>query len=107
MDLNERRSGQRRPMKTKALLSVESTAPVQIKTVDISTNGLGIALQEPLRAGVPVMVKFELYVDGQGHTIVARGIIAYSIFSGGEFKAGITFSQLNLTAMALISKYVK
>lgn len=107
MDFNERRSGQRRPMKTKALLAVEGGAPMQVRTVDISTNGLGISAQEPLRAGVPVSVKFELYVDGHGHTIIARGLIAYSLFSGGEFKAGVTFSQLDLTAMTLISKYIK
>lgn len=94
-------------MKTKALLKVENAAPVPVRTVDISINGLGISTKEPLRAGVPVSVRFELYVDGQGHTIVARGHIAYCLFSGGEFKAGITFSQLDLTAMTVISKYVK
>lgn len=107
MDFNDRRSGQRRPIKTKALLVVESAAPVQVRTMDISANGLGISTQEPLRAGVPVSVKFELYVDGQGHTIIGRGLIAYCIFSGGEYKAGITFTQLDLTALTLISKYIR
>lgn len=94
-------------MKTKALLAVESSAPVQVRTTDVSTNGIGISTQEPLRAGVPVSIRFELYVDGQGHTIIARGLIAYCTFSSGEFKAGITFSQLDLTALTLIAKYVK
>lgn len=103
----ERRGGQRKPFKTKALISVDSGSPVWVRTVDLSENGVGIASGEPLKVGVPARVRFELSFDGQAQAVEARGTIAYCHLSGGDFKVGISFSQVDMATMMLISKYLK
>ncbi|MFD2365743.1 PilZ domain-containing protein [Pseudoduganella sp. GCM10020061] len=103
----ERRGGQRKPMKTKALISVDSKSPVWVRTVDLSENGVGLATPEPVRIGAPARVRFELSFDGQSQPVEARGTIAYCMLSGDEFKVGITFTQVDVAAMMLISKFLK
>ena len=103
----ERRAGQRKPMKTKALIAVDKAAPVWVRTVDLSENGVGLATAEPLRIGAPARVRFELSLEGQQQPVEARGTIAYCMLSGDEFKVGVTFTQVDMSAMMLIAKFLK
>ncbi|HEY1043855.1 MAG TPA: PilZ domain-containing protein [Telluria sp.] len=103
----ERRGGQRKPLKTKALIAVDNGTPTWVRTVDISENGVGIAANEPLRVGAPARIRFELLLEGQQRAVEARGTIAYCMLSGDAFKAGMTFTQVDMAAMMLIAKFLK
>lgn len=103
----ERRGGQRKPLKTKALIAVDKGSPVWVRTIDISENGVGIATGEPVRIGASARIRFELSIDGQARPVEARGTIAYCMLSGDDFKVGVTFTQVDMAAMMLISKFLK
>ena len=107
MMMDDRRGVQRKPLKAKALMAVDGGSPVWLRTVDISSNGIGIAADEPLPVGVAARVRFEMFYEGRSHVVDVKGRIAYCIFSGGEFKAGFTFSLLDLPTMTLITKYIR
>ena len=107
MMMDDRRGVQRKPLKAKALLAVDGGSPLWARTVDISANGIGIASDEPLPVGVSARVRFEMFYDGRSHVVDVKGTFAYCIFSSGEFKAGFTFSLLDLPTMTLITKYLR
>jgi hypothetical protein len=103
----ERRAGQRKPMKTKALFAVDKAAPAWVRTLDLSENGVAIATGEPMRIGAPARIRFELSIEGELRAVEARGTIAYCMLSGDDFKVGMTFTQVDISAMMLIAKFLK
>jgi hypothetical protein len=105
--IEEQRNTQRRPLKVKALLAMEGRAPEQGRTLDISGNGVSVAVEHPAQPGMAGTVNFDLYYDGKSTPISARVKVAYCIFGGGEFKIGLTFVNLELAAMTVIAKYLK
>jgi hypothetical protein len=105
--MEEQRQTVRKPLKVKALLAMESHPPLQARTMDISGNGLSLALPAPVGVGLAGQVKFDLFFDGKNTPVIARVKVAYCIFGGGEFKVGLTFVNLELSAMTVISKYLK
>lgn len=105
--LEEQRQSVRRPLKVKAVLAMEGHAPVQTRTMDIGTNGMALTMSGPVQAGLAGQIKFDLFFDGKATPITARVKVAYCIFGGGEFKVGLTFVNLELAAMTVISKYLK
>jgi hypothetical protein len=52
-------------------------------------------------------VGFDLLVEGKLAPISARAKVIYCIFSGGEFKAGFQFLNLELSAMTQLSRFLR
>ena len=86
---------------------MEGEAPVTGRTSDIGANGVSINLPDPLLVGQAGVVAFELLVDGKSVPISARAKALYCIFSGGEFKVGFQFLNLELNAMTAIARYLR
>ncbi len=86
---------------------MEGEGPVTGRTSDLGANGVAINLPDPVLVGQAGQVAFELLVDGKLVPISARAKALYCIFSGGEFKVGFQFLNLELGAMTAIARYLR
>lgn len=86
---------------------MDGHAPVLVRTVDISANGLSISVPEPMQAGQAGQISFDLLVEGKRVPIAARVKTMYCIFSNGEFKVGFQFLNLDLNAMSQLSRFLR
>jgi hypothetical protein len=105
--MTDSRQSARKIVKVKAVIAIEGQAPVPGRTSDVGSNGVSIAVQNPLQVGQTGQVAFDLLVDGKLTPIAARAKVIHCIFSGGEFKAGFQFLNLELTAMTQLSRFLK
>jgi hypothetical protein len=105
--IDEQRTSLRKPLKVKATVTMDGLAPTRGRTVDISGEGVSVTLEQPLSAGQPGSLMFELFLDGVPTRINARAKVAYCVFSSGEFKIGFNFVNLELNAMSAIAKYMR
>jgi hypothetical protein len=103
----DQRQSARKIVKVKALIAMEGQAPMPGRTADVGSNGVSITVQNPLQVGQAGQVSFDLLVDGKLAPIVARAKLIYCIFSGGEFKAGFQFLNLDLAAMTELSRFLR
>ena len=106
MTLDQRQSA-RKILKVRAVLAMEGQAPVPGRTSDIGANGVSITVPHPLQTGQTGQVGFDLLVDGTPYPLLARVKVMYCIFSNGEFKAGLQFMNLDLTAMSQVSRFLR
>jgi hypothetical protein len=105
--IDEQRIAARKPLKVKATVTADGLPPARGRTVDISGEGVSVTLEQPLPAGQPGSLMFELFMDGVATRINARVKVAYCIFSSGEFKIGFNFVNLELSSMTAIAKYMR
>ena len=80
---------------------------VAARTADIAASGMSLALEQPLTVGQSGRIDFTMYFDGTSHALTVKAKVSYCIFSGGDFKTGFQFVNLDLTAMSTISKYLR
>lgn len=104
---NEQRTATRKIVKVKARLVIDGQAPVVARTVDVSSAGMCIQVAEPCRTGVSCQISFDLFYDGKSTPISARSKIAYCILSGNEFKVGLVFQNLDLSAMTALARFLR
>lgn len=103
----EQRQSARKVVRTKIGLAMDGHPPLMGKTSDVGANGLSVNLPDPLPAGLAGQVRFDLLVDGAFVPIQARAKVMYCIFSGGEFKIGFQFLNLELAAVTALARYMR
>jgi hypothetical protein len=105
--MTDQRQSARKIVKVKALIAMEGQAPMPGRTADVGSNGVSVAVQNPLQVGQAGQVSFDLLVDGKLTPIAARAKVIYCIFSGGDFKIGFQFLNLDLAAMTQLSRFLR
>jgi hypothetical protein len=105
--MTDQRQSARKIVKVRAVVAMEGRAPMPGRTSDVGANGVSIAVQNPLQVGQTGQLSFDLLVEGRLTPIAARAKVIYCIFSGGEFKAGFQFLNLDLTAMTQLSRFLR
>ena len=100
------RQSPRKILKTRAMFALEGSAPVLGRTTDISANGVSINVAQPVAVGQGAQLRFDLLVDGKVVPIQSKARTQYCILSNGEFKVGFRFVNLELSAMAAISRFL-
>ena len=103
---NELRSSIRKPLKVKALLAMEGEEAMIARTADVGGDGLCLMVGKALKQGAIGMVRFELFHEGKSKLIAVRAAVQYCILSNGEYKIGFRFVNLELSAMASISRFL-
>ena len=68
---------------------------------------VSVGTANPLKVGQSGQVSFELFIDGKATVIATRSKVTYCIFSNGEFKIGFQFINLDLSAMAVLAKFLR
>ena len=89
------------------MLALEGSAPVLGRTTDLSANGVSISLPQPVAAGQDAQLRFDLLVEGTVVPIQGRARTLYCILSNGEFKVGLQFLHLDLSAMTAVSRFLR
>jgi hypothetical protein len=105
--MTDQRQSARRIVKVKAVVAMEGQAPMPGRTVDVGANGVSVTVEQPLQVGQTGRVGFDLLVEGKLTAIAARAKVIYCIFSGGEFKVGFQFLNLDLNAMTQLSRFLR
>lgn len=105
--MTDQRKSARKILKVKALVAMEGQGPVPARTSDIGSNGVSITMANPLQAGQSGQLKFDLLVEGKLVPVQARARVMYCIFSGGEFKVGFQFLNLDLNAVSQLARFLR
>ena len=85
---------------------MEGADTVPARTIDVGSDGMSLLLENPLQPGTLGTVRFEIFHEGKAKPITARTRVQYCILSSGEFKVGFQFVNLELSAMATLSKFL-
>jgi len=104
---NEQRTAARKVLKVKAKLTMDGMAPVPVRTMDIAAGGMSLAVAEPFKPGATCMLSFALFYEGKATPINVRSKVTYCILSGGEFKLGLQFLNLDMGAMTTLAKFLR
>jgi c-di-GMP-binding flagellar brake protein YcgR len=91
----DRRVSPRKICRVGAFFSLHGDAPMRAKTLDLSSNGLGLLLPRALRAGTVGEVSFEIYVDGSLRQIAAKVEVSNCVFLSREVRVGCRFLSLD------------
>ena len=103
----EQRQTLRKVLKVRAMLAIDGHPVVPARTFDIGGAGMGITVPNPINANLSGNISFEVFLDGQPTVITAKIKVAYCIFSGGDYKIGLNFVNLELSSMSLIAKFMR
>lgn len=103
----DQRASVRKPLKTRAVLTVTGAPPLTVRTLDIGGQGVCLSFLQPMPIGLSGKLAIDLMIEGKIHTIEAVARSAYCIFSGGQYKVGFHFTSINLTAVTLLAKFLR
>jgi hypothetical protein len=104
---NDQRASPRKPLKTRAVLTVKGAAPLAVRTFDISAQGVCLTFLQPLPVGLTGALTIDLLIDGKPHTLTMQARTAYCIFSGGQYKVGFQFTGLDMATVTLLAKFLR
>ena len=105
----ERRQGYRKLFRGPAQLLLPTREVLRVRTLDISLGGIGLVVPSNLSRDAVCDIKFRAPLMGDRvEMLVARGRVTHSILSGpeGGFIIGLQFTDLPVSALAAIRRYV-
>lgn len=104
---SDQRQSKRKILKVKAVLAIEGAQrSLAGRTVDLSGEGVSLIVPDAVTPGTHGLVRFEIFHDGKATPISARARVQYCILSNGEYKVGLQFVNLELSAMAAVSRFL-
>ena len=104
----DQRQSKRKILKVKALFKLEGGSSTMLaRTVDVSGEGVSVVVADSVQPGAHGQVRFEIFHDGKPTPISARARVQYCILSNGEYKVGLQFVNLELSAMAALSRFLQ
>lgn len=103
----EQRKSSRKIYKAKALLALNGKPVAVGRTLDIGADGISVGFPDPVEAGQGGQVRFDLLVDGRPNTITTPIKVVYCIFSHGEFKVGLNFSNPDAATNSLVTRFLR
>ena len=88
----------------RAQVALPSQTVLSGQTLEISSRGLSIMLDDPIPADVACVLRFEMFAKGQTHVITASAKSDCGVFaSHGGFRVGFEFNEDDLQRTALIN----
>lgn len=106
----ERRQRQRVALRGTAYLALTGHQPVEVRTVDISIDGVGVVGSANPPAGLTCLIRLAIPVKPRGSTpIEVEAKVTHSVFSqgGGGFLIGLQFVGLSPTATSAIKQFLQ
>jgi hypothetical protein len=91
-------------MHGRAQVALPSLAVLSGQTLDISSRGLCVLLDDPIPADVACTLRFEMFVNGKTHVFTASARSGCGVFaSHGGFRVDFEFVGDDLQRTALIN----
>lgn len=88
----------------RAQVALPSATVLSGQTLEISSHGLCILLDDPIPLGVTCTLRFEMFVNGKTHVVTASAQSGDGVFaSHGGFRVDFEFSENDLQRSALIN----
>ncbi len=103
----DQRSAPRKPLKTRAVLTVRGAEPLAVRTLDISINGVCLSFFKPMPIGLAGRLSIDLMIEGKVNTIDVQAKAAYCIFSNGQYKVGFQFTGVDMATVTLLAKFMR
>ena len=104
---DESRQQERKILRTKALLRMDGMEQFLVKTMDVSTAGVGVACPKLLQQGQGGQIAFEMYFNGRNYQVASRIKVMYCIYNKNDgFKVGMQFVNLDMPSASAITKYM-
>ncbi|HEX2542658.1 MAG TPA: PilZ domain-containing protein [Caldimonas sp.] len=105
-ETSNRRSFQRKAVRQPATV-VHADQATQVRTWDISLDGMSLVTPRPMPPGRHCTVTFDIPTDAGDKTITAPLKIVYSSYTGPEaFKVGAVFGTLEADVADAINAFV-
>lgn len=105
----DQRRHQRRILRVPAWISVPGATPIEVRTIDISEGGLGIAAPGNPAFGTTFTIRFGLpNASGGFSQIEAEVVVVHSVLTQNEnsFKVGLSFTSMDASRLVLIRTFV-
>ncbi|HEY0065255.1 MAG TPA: PilZ domain-containing protein [Telluria sp.] len=103
---SDQRNASRKILKVKALLNVDGMETQRVRTLDVGSDGVCLVTDNAIKVGAAATVHFEIFHDGKLQPITARSKVQYCILSNEGFKVGFQFVNVELQALATLSKFL-
>lgn len=104
----DKRQSLRKELRIKALLTVNGTGPMTVRTMDVGKYGMClIGIVRPLTTGEEVHVAFEMAINGEIHNVAVNARVSHCMNTTSDgFKAGLQFLDLNSNGVTLLAQYI-
>ncbi len=105
----DRRKVQRKPLRVKADVILAAGQSYEVRTIDISAEGVGIVASANPRLGTPFDLRFSIPLKPTGSAAVAaRAKVIHSVLSRDEagFKIGLKFVSPDAQLTAAIRQFL-
>ena len=93
--VTEHRQSTRKVLKVPAIVVLDGDKPLRVRTLNISSSGLGIVTPSMLPVGKKGQIHFIVYLGGKKLELSAAIRVVYCVFSDQEFKAGVQFVSMS------------
>lgn len=105
--MEEQRKTERKLVKVKVLVKLEGGDGIMGRTFDLGASGVGVLLDVPLKMALQVRVSIGLLINGVVTPMHSRARVQYCIFSGGEYRIGFQFLQIDSPMAAMLAKFLR
>lgn len=104
---SEQRHSTRKALRAKGKLMLDSLPPLEMRTINVASDGMAIASREPVVEGAHYRVHFDVTVGGTAHQVAAGAKVIFCVYAGqSEFKAGLRFVELDQRSTAAIADFL-
>lgn len=105
--VKDKRDGPRKSFQRRAVLTFEEAAPLNIRTIDLSSNGVVFRLDQPLQAGLVCKIAIHAFFGEEASHIIARCSVADAILAGLHgFRIGLQFTSIDAANKSLVNRVV-
>jgi hypothetical protein len=105
--IGDSRDAQARIFQRRAVLSFDHSLPIPAKTLDISSLGLSVIIDQPLPEGRRVTIDINVVLDDQPTLARFACRVRSNVLAGMKgFRIGLEFDQLDGAASALLKQVI-
>jgi hypothetical protein len=107
---SDRRRKERKPLSVRARMALQGKPPLEIRTFDINTGGVGVITEVNLPVHTLCNVFFKLpQPDGTFFNVAAAGTVTHCTFSRTRmgFTVGVMFQEVPEMLLYAINTYMK
>lgn len=106
---SDRRKDTRKMVRTRVRMTFSGGHVLEVRSIDISETGLGVASEYHIHSGVLAQVQMQLILPKGLVTLDAQARVMYSVLArdAGGFKVGLQFTSLSTDASTVLHDFLR